>query len=153
MPDLLNKLLAQLKAKKVGQKPPALSPDMDDLDMKDSTMPSVAGGAGPSIGMRGPAVKAKDVKKTMRRLVEYMKRYMPLIVTALVMVSAGTVFNLIGPSKPIYIGFGSMGIKMVRRKKQKSFFPQWNKPTPEELLQPDSEVLLKSLIFPKIFIC
>jgi len=98
MPDLLNKRLAQLKAKKAGQRPTALSPGMDDIDMKDSSIPSVTGGAGPGIGMRGPAAKAKDMKKTMRRLVEYMKQHMPLIVTAIVMVSVGTVFNLIGPN-------------------------------------------------------
>jgi ATP-binding cassette subfamily B protein len=100
MPDLLNKRLAQLKAKKQGTTPQITTPaDDENINMKDTSLPSVAGGAGPGLllGGRGGG-KAKDMKKTLKRLVAYMKSYMPLIVTSLILVSVGTVFNLIGPN-------------------------------------------------------
>jgi ATP-binding cassette subfamily B protein len=100
MPDLLNKRLAQLKAKKQGTTPQSTPPaDDENVNAKDTSLPSVAGGAGPGLllGGRGGG-KAKDMKKTLKRLVAYMKSYMPMIVISLVLVSVGTVFNLIGPN-------------------------------------------------------
>lgn len=55
---------------------------------------------GPSHGSRmGGGEKAKNFGKAIRDLLDYSKRYLPLIVVALLMAAAGTILNLIGPSK------------------------------------------------------
>lgn len=98
MPELLNKRLAQRKNKKLAQNQPELN-DSENIDMTDTSRPTVAAGAGPGGGgLRGPAAKAKDAKKTLKRLVSYMSSHMPLIITAILLVTIGTIFNLIGPN-------------------------------------------------------
>jgi len=47
----------------------------------------------------GGTEKAKDFKKTWGRLIAYCKKYLPVIVTALVIAAVGTVFQFIGPDK------------------------------------------------------
>ncbi len=55
---------------------------------------------GPGHGPRmGGGEKANDFGKAIRDLLRYSKRYLPMIVTALLMAAAGTILNLIGPSK------------------------------------------------------
>lgn len=55
---------------------------------------------GPGHGPRmGGGEKANDFGKAIRDLLHYSKRYLPMIVTALLMAAAGTILNLIGPSK------------------------------------------------------
>ncbi|MFS0634860.1 ABC transporter ATP-binding protein [Mesobacillus foraminis] len=44
-----------------------------------------------------PGAKAKDFKKTAKQLVSYCKTYLPLIVIALILAMAGSVFNIAGP--------------------------------------------------------
>jgi len=58
-------------------------------------------GGGPFGGPRGmgSTEKAKDVKASWGKLIRYCKSYMPVIVAALLIASAGTVFQFIGPDK------------------------------------------------------
>ncbi|WP_132004898.1 ABC transporter ATP-binding protein [Mesobacillus foraminis] len=44
-----------------------------------------------------PGAKAKDFKKTAKQLISYCKTYLPLIVIALILAMAGSVFNIAGP--------------------------------------------------------
>ena len=55
-------------------------------------------GPGPGPGMM-PGEKAKDFKKAVKDLYNYIKRYMPAIITAIIFSAAGTVLNVIGPEK------------------------------------------------------
>ncbi|WP_125982430.1 ABC transporter ATP-binding protein [Bifidobacterium goeldii] len=47
----------------------------------------------------GPAEKPQDFGKTMGKLVHYCRKYIPVIVIALVLGAVGTVFQIIGPDK------------------------------------------------------
>jgi len=55
-------------------------------------------GPGPGLGMM-PGEKAKDFKKAVKDLYNYIKRYMPAIITAIIFSATGTVLNVIGPEK------------------------------------------------------
>ena len=55
-------------------------------------------GPGPGPGMM-PGEKAKDFKKAVKDLYNYIKRYMPAIITSIIFSAAGTVLNVIGPDK------------------------------------------------------
>lgn len=55
-------------------------------------------GSGPGLGMM-PGEKAKDFKKAVKDLFNYIKRYMPAIITAIIFSTAGTILNVIGPDK------------------------------------------------------
>ena len=55
-------------------------------------------GPGPGPGMM-PGEKAKDFKKAVKDLFNYIKRYMPAIIIAIVFSTAGTILNVIGPDK------------------------------------------------------
>lgn len=54
---------------------------------------------GPPHGGRpgGHGAKAKDVKKTLRQLVSYCRVFVPMIISALILAMAGSIFNIIGP--------------------------------------------------------
>ena len=55
---------------------------------------------GPGHGPRmGGGEKAKDFGKAIQDLVQYSKRYLVFIAIALILAAAGTILNLIGPSK------------------------------------------------------
>ncbi|KFI48051.1 ABC transporter permease [Bifidobacterium biavatii DSM 23969] len=47
----------------------------------------------------GPAEKPQDFGKTMGKLVHYCRKYIPVIVIALVLGAAGTIFQIVGPDK------------------------------------------------------
>ena len=47
--------------------------------------------------MGAPGAKPKDFKKTMKQLIDYCKKYLAIIILALVLGMAGSVFNIIGP--------------------------------------------------------
>lgn len=55
-------------------------------------------GPGPGLGMM-PGEKAKDFKKAVKDLYNYIKKYMPAIITAIIFSATGTVMNVIGPEK------------------------------------------------------
>lgn len=55
-------------------------------------------GPGPGPGMM-PGEKAKDFKKAVKDLYNYIKKYMPAIITAIIFSATGTVLNVIGPEK------------------------------------------------------
>ena len=55
-------------------------------------------GPGPGPGMM-PGEKAKDFKKAVKDLYNYIKRYMPSIIIAIIFSAVGTVLNVIGPDK------------------------------------------------------
>ena len=55
-------------------------------------------GPGPGPGMM-PGEKAKDFKKVVKDLFNYIKRYMPAIIIAIIFSTAGTILNVIGPDK------------------------------------------------------
>jgi len=58
--------------------------------------PGMGGRMGGPPGM-GSIEKAKDFKGTWKKLILYCKKYLPAILTALVIAAAGTVFQIIGP--------------------------------------------------------
>lgn len=55
-------------------------------------------GPGHGLGMM-PGEKAKDFKKAVKDLYNYIKKYMPAIITAIIFSATGTVLNVIGPEK------------------------------------------------------
>ncbi|MCL2696012.1 MAG: ABC transporter ATP-binding protein, partial [Clostridiales bacterium] len=55
-------------------------------------------GGGPQ-GMGRPTEKAKDFKGTWRKLIAYCRRYLPIIIIALVTAALGTALQIIGPGK------------------------------------------------------
>ena len=55
-------------------------------------------GPGPRPRMM-PGEKAKDFKKAVKDLFNYIKRYMPAIIIAIIFSTAGTILNVIGPDK------------------------------------------------------
>jgi ATP-binding cassette subfamily B protein len=57
------------------------------------------GGFGGRGGGMGSTEKAKDFKKTWGKLAKYCKKYMPIIVLALVFASLCSVFVIVGPNK------------------------------------------------------
>ncbi|MBT1161948.1 ABC transporter ATP-binding protein [Bifidobacterium sp. SO1] len=59
--------------------------------------PMGRGPHGPAGG--GPAEKPQDFGKVMGKLVHYCRRYIPVIVIALILGAAGTIFQIIGPDK------------------------------------------------------
>jgi len=61
--------------------------------------PSARGGFMGPPGMRGPAEKPKDFKKTWGKLIRYCKPYLPVIIAALFITAGGTVLQIIGPDK------------------------------------------------------
>ncbi len=54
-------------------------------------------------GMGVSSEKSKDFKGTWKKLIKYCKKHMPVIVTALVLASAGTVMQIIGPNMLKYM--------------------------------------------------
>ena len=61
--------------------------------------PARRGGmGGPGMG-RGPAEKASDFKGTWSKLISYCKRYLPVVIIALICAAGGTVLTLLGPDK------------------------------------------------------
>jgi len=54
---------------------------------------------GPGAGPMGVAEKAKDFKGTWSKLINYCKRYMPVIVISLTIAAIGTVLTIIGPDQ------------------------------------------------------
>lgn len=58
--------------------------------------PGIGGGPGMSVGS---GEKAKNFGKTWGKLIAYCKPYLPAIIIALLLACAGSVFNIIGPSK------------------------------------------------------
>ncbi|NEG71621.1 ABC transporter ATP-binding protein [Bifidobacterium ramosum] len=52
---------------------------------------------GPAGG--GPAEKPQDFGKTMGKLIHYCRKYIPVIIIALILGAAGTIFQIIGPDK------------------------------------------------------
>ena len=44
-------------------------------------------------------VKVKDMKKSIGKLLRYLKSYLPLIIISMVLIIANTVFRIVGPSK------------------------------------------------------
>ena len=56
---------------------------------------------GPGGGMRGlvGGEKAKDFKTAIAQLSEYMRKYIPAVMAAVVLAAAGTILNLLGPGK------------------------------------------------------
>ena len=53
---------------------------------------------GPGIGRR-PAEKSKDFKGTWMKIIRYCKRYLAVIVVALICAVAGTILTILGPDK------------------------------------------------------
>ena len=53
---------------------------------------------GPSMGRR-PAEKSKDFKGTWRKIIRYCKRYLAVIIVALICAVAGTILTILGPDK------------------------------------------------------
>ena len=47
----------------------------------------------------GGSVKVKDLKKSIGRLLKYLKNYLPLIIISVALIVAQTVFRIIGPDK------------------------------------------------------
>ncbi len=43
--------------------------------------------------------KPKDLKKTLKKLRIYLKRFMPLIISALILAALGSIFSIVGPNK------------------------------------------------------
>lgn len=54
---------------------------------------------GGPVAMGGAGEKAKDFKKTLRRLIAYCKPQLPAIITAVVCAAIGSILTLIGPNK------------------------------------------------------
>ena len=54
-------------------------------------------GNGPMGG--GAVEKSKNFKTTMVKLLEYCKKYIPIIIIALIAAAAGTILQIIGPDK------------------------------------------------------
>ena len=53
---------------------------------------------GPGMGRR-PAEKSKDFKGTWRKIIRYCKRYLAVIIVALICAVAGTILTILGPDK------------------------------------------------------
>lgn len=53
---------------------------------------------GPSMGRR-PAEKSKDFKGTWMKIIRYCKRYLAVIIVALICAVAGTILTILGPDK------------------------------------------------------
>ena len=73
-------------------------------DVKTETSPRRGpGGRGPGgpggPGGMGGGEKAKDFGLAIRKLIAYCKPFLPIILLAIVLAAAGTILNLIGPSK------------------------------------------------------
>jgi ATP-binding cassette subfamily B protein len=68
---------------------------MSEHNMKQNTARGRMGG-GP---MGGVVEKPKNFKETMTKLLSYCKSYLPVIIIALVLAAASTVFQIIGPDK------------------------------------------------------
>lgn len=62
---------------------------------KPKAPPARQHGHGPMI----PGEKAKNFKKTVKQLVQYMKAYMPFIVLALILAFIGAIFSVMGPDQ------------------------------------------------------
>ncbi len=59
----------------------------------------MGGSMGGMRGMAGPTEKPKSFKATMAKLLRYCKRFLPLILVALIAATFGTVLQIIGPDK------------------------------------------------------
>lgn len=57
-----------------------------------------SGMRGPGMGRR-PAEKSKDFKGTWRKIIRYCKRYLVVIIVALICAVAGTILTILGPDK------------------------------------------------------
>lgn len=55
------------------------------------------GGTGPFGGMKGPAPKAKNLKKTMKNLLKYLAYYKFSIVFVIIFAIGSTIFSILGP--------------------------------------------------------
>lgn len=58
-----------------------------------------AGGGPLGVGMAHPGEKPKNFKQTWGKLLRYCKPYFPIVILALLLAVAGTIFTLIGPGK------------------------------------------------------
>ena len=52
-----------------------------------------------NVGPNRVAEKPKDLKKTLKKMTHYLKKYIPFIVIALVLSALGSVLSIIGPNK------------------------------------------------------
>jgi ATP-binding cassette subfamily B multidrug efflux pump len=50
-------------------------------------------------GMSAPVEKPKDFKGTWKKLIKYCKKYIPVVIIALIFAAAGTILQIIGPDK------------------------------------------------------
>jgi len=57
------------------------------------------GGPGGPPGMGGAVEKPKKFKETWGKLINYCKKYLPVIVIALILAAVGTILQIIGPDK------------------------------------------------------
>ncbi len=53
----------------------------------------------PRMRQHGATAKPKNIKKTIGKLLKYIKAFLPLVITSMILVLASTVFRLIGPNK------------------------------------------------------
>ena len=67
-------------------------------DNKEMNKPQIGMGRGRGMGSGG-GEKAKDFRKTIGKLIAYMKPYVPAVIIALLLAVTGTVFNIIGPDR------------------------------------------------------
>ena len=67
-------------------------------DNKEMHKPQIGMGRGRGMGSGG-GEKAKDFRKTIGKLIAYMKPYVPAVIIALLLAVTGTVFNIIGPDR------------------------------------------------------
>jgi len=67
-------------------------------DNKEMNKPQIGMGRGRGMGSGG-GEKAKDFRKTIGKLIAYMKPYVPAVIIALLLAVIGTVFNIIGPDR------------------------------------------------------
>ena len=67
-------------------------------DNKEMNKPQIGMGRGRGMGSGG-GKKAKDFRKTIGKLIAYMKPYVPAVIIALLLAVTGTVFNIIGPDR------------------------------------------------------
>jgi len=72
--------------------------------MSDNNRPAETVRQRPRGPMGGPhgmgvVVKPKDFKKTMWKLIVFCKKYLPVVIIAMILAAAGTVLQIIGPDK------------------------------------------------------
>jgi ATP-binding cassette, subfamily B, multidrug efflux pump len=70
-----------------------------NIPQNGSGGPRGFGGPGGPGGMRATGENAKDFKQTWKKLIDYCKPYLAVIITALFCSVVGTIFTLVGPNK------------------------------------------------------